>query len=182
MPTPPIASRADYRHYLQRDAAAHGLSRVRRRDLLVRPTLSFQRRLRRAEWATACWTGPLGRAAAAALRLQVLRHGTRLGLTVPLGVTGPGLCLAHVGTVVISRKARLGDDVRVHVDVNLGESRGAAPTVGDGCYLGPGAKLVGGITLGDRCVVGAGAVVTRSFEAGAVLAGVPARALRARED
>jgi serine O-acetyltransferase len=174
----PISSRQDYREHLRRDAAAHGLERVRPGALLTRPQLAFQRRLRTAEWATNCWRGPLGRAAAAALRYRVLRHGTRLGFTVPLNTTGPGLCLAHVGTVVISRKALLGADVRVHAGVNIGESRGKAAVVGDGCYLGPGAKLVGGVELGPGCVVGAGAVVTRSFGPGTVLAGVPARALR----
>lgn len=145
--------------------------------LLTRPQLVFQRRLRTAEWASACWPGPVGRAAAALTRLRLLRCGTRLGFTVPVGTTGPGLCLAHVGTVVVSRLARIGADVRVHAGVNLGESDGLAPVVGDRCYLGPGAKLVGGVELGDDCVVGAGAVVTRSFPAGSVLVGVPARAL-----
>ncbi|MDP3713005.1 MAG: DapH/DapD/GlmU-related protein [Mycobacteriales bacterium] len=174
----PITSRMDYREHLRRDAAAHGLDRVRPGALLTRPQLAFQRRLRAAEWASNCWPGPWGRAGAALLRYRLLRAGTRLGFTVPVNTTGPGLCLAHVGTVVVSRKAQVGADVRIHAGVNIGESDGRAAVVGDGCYLGPGAQLVGGIELGPGCVVGAGAVVTRSFAAGTVLVGVPARALR----
>jgi acetyltransferase-like isoleucine patch superfamily enzyme len=34
------------------------------------------------------------------------------------------------------------------------------------------------VELGDRCVVAAGAVVTKSFAAGSVIAGVPARLLK----
>jgi UDP-2-acetamido-3-amino-2,3-dideoxy-glucuronate N-acetyltransferase len=41
--------------------------------------------------------------------------------------------------------------------------------------LGSGAVILGGVTIGEGAVVGAGAVVTADVEAGAVVAGVPAR-------
>lgn len=50
--------------------------------------------------------------------------------------------------------------------------------IGDGCWLGERAVILPGVELGERCVVGAGAVVTTSFPAGSVVAGVPARLLR----
>jgi maltose O-acetyltransferase len=43
-----------------------------------------------------------------------------------------------------------------------------------GCWIGANAIVLCGVTLGEGCVVGAGAVVTRSFPAYSVLAGVPA--------
>ena len=48
-------------------------------------------------------------------------------------------------------------------------------TIGDGCWLGAGSIVLDGVELGTGCIVGAGAVVTRSYPAGAVLTGVPAR-------
>lgn len=51
-------------------------------------------------------------------------------------------------------------------------------SIGNGCWIGAKAIILKDVTLGDRCVVGAGAVVTRSFAAGSVIAGVPARLLR----
>ena len=45
--------------------------------------------------------------------------------------------------------------------------------------LGSGAVIMGGVTIGERAVVGAGAVVTRDVAPDEVVAGVPARALRA---
>lgn len=48
-------------------------------------------------------------------------------------------------------------------------------TIGDNCWIGAGATIIGGVTLGDNVVVGAGAVVTKSFGDNVVLAGVPAR-------
>jgi acetyltransferase-like isoleucine patch superfamily enzyme len=53
--------------------------------------------------------------------------------------------------------------------------------VGDGCWLGERVVVLPGVALGPGCVVGAGAVVTRSFPAGSVVAGVPAQLLRMRE-
>ncbi len=50
--------------------------------------------------------------------------------------------------------------------------------IGDGCWIGERAVILPGVELGERCVVGAAAVVTRSFPAGSVVAGVPAVLLR----
>ena len=54
------------------------------------------------------------------------------------------------------------------------------PDIGPGCWIGAGAVIIDGVTLGRGSVVGAGAVVTRSFEAGSVVAGVPARVIGMR--
>jgi serine O-acetyltransferase len=78
---------------------------------------------------------------------------------------------------VVSNKARLGANCRIHPGTSLGEKEGGAPTLGDGCIIAPGARLIGGIVLGDRCTVGANAVVTKSFPADSVLVGSPARAV-----
>lgn len=50
--------------------------------------------------------------------------------------------------------------------------------IGPRCFIGFRACVLPGVTLGEGCVVGAQAVVTRSFPAGSVLAGSPARLLR----
>jgi UDP-2-acetamido-3-amino-2,3-dideoxy-glucuronate N-acetyltransferase len=47
--------------------------------------------------------------------------------------------------------------------------------------IGSGAVILGGVTIGAGALVGAGAVVTKNVPPGMVVAGVPARTLRFRE-
>ena len=49
--------------------------------------------------------------------------------------------------------------------------------IDDGCWIGAGAIVLGGVSLGPNCVVGAGAVVTQDFPADTIIAGNPARAI-----
>jgi maltose O-acetyltransferase len=52
--------------------------------------------------------------------------------------------------------------------------------LGRDVWLGAGAVVLKGVTIGDGAVVGAGAVITRDVAAGAIVAGVPGRAIGAR--
>ncbi len=53
--------------------------------------------------------------------------------------------------------------------------------IGRHCFIGIRACILGGVTLGDYCVVGANSVVTRSFPAGSVVAGAPAKLLKTQQ-
>lgn len=50
--------------------------------------------------------------------------------------------------------------------------------VGEGTWIGAGATIIPGITIGQWATIGAGAVVIRDVPDGAVVAGVPARAIK----
>lgn len=52
-------------------------------------------------------------------------------------------------------------------------------TIGDGAWLGAACVVLPGVTVGEGAVVAAGAVVTESVPAHVVVAGVPARVIRA---
>jgi acetyltransferase-like isoleucine patch superfamily enzyme len=53
--------------------------------------------------------------------------------------------------------------------------------IGNGCWIGNGAQIIGPLTIGDNAIVAAGAVVVDDVPAGAIVAGVPARIIRQRE-
>ncbi|SFB85249.1 maltose O-acetyltransferase [Alkalibacterium subtropicum] len=61
---------------------------------------------------------------------------------------------------------------------NSGYEFGRPITLGDNCWIGTNATIVGGVTLGDNVVVAAGAVVKKSFPANVVIGGVPAGIIR----
>jgi acetyltransferase-like isoleucine patch superfamily enzyme len=52
--------------------------------------------------------------------------------------------------------------------------------IGEGAWIGAGAKLLDGVTVGDKAIVGAGAVVTRDVPAQAVAVGIPAKVVSNR--
>jgi carbonic anhydrase/acetyltransferase-like protein (isoleucine patch superfamily) len=53
-------------------------------------------------------------------------------------------------------------------------------TIGEGALIGMGARILNGAVIGPNCLVGAGALVTegKSFEAGMLIVGSPARVVR----
>jgi len=56
----------------------------------------------------------------------------------------------------------------------------AGVAIGDGVWMGAGAKILDGVTIGDGAVIGAGAVVRESVAASAIAVGVPARVIGSR--
>jgi len=56
----------------------------------------------------------------------------------------------------------------------------AGVAIGDGVWMGAGAKILDGVTIGDGAVIGAGAVVKDSVPASAIAVGIPARVVGSR--
>jgi serine O-acetyltransferase len=109
--------------------------------------------------------------------LQKLNHllfGLEIAPTTPVG---PGLYIAHPsGTVIVA--SRIGANATFIHACTLGmRDTHDFPVLGDGVFVGAGARVLGGVRLGDGCTVGANAVVIRDVPAGATAVGVPARVI-----
>jgi acetyltransferase-like isoleucine patch superfamily enzyme len=53
----------------------------------------------------------------------------------------------------------------------------AGVTIGDGVWMGAGAKILDGVAVGEGAVIGAGAVVRDAVPASAIAVGIPARVI-----
>jgi acetyltransferase-like isoleucine patch superfamily enzyme len=56
----------------------------------------------------------------------------------------------------------------------------AGVTIGDGVWMGAGAKILDGVAIGDGAVIGAGAVVREHVPPSAIAVGIPARVVSTR--
>lgn len=77
----------------------------------------------------------------------------------------------HIGKhCTILHQVTFGGTVRNGVPV--------APTCGDNCLFGAGAKILGGITIGNNVKVGANAVVTTDMPDNVTCVGIPAKIVK----
>lgn len=92
---------------------------------------------------------------------------------------GKGFYIGHYGTIVVSSKAVIGNNVNISHGVTIGvANRGnhaGVPIIGDYVYIGPGAKIIGNIHIGNHAAIGANAVVTKDVPENACVGGVPAK-------
>jgi serine O-acetyltransferase len=104
-------------------------------------------------------------------RMNITLHGFDVPSSVPVG---PGMYVPHpVGTVITAR--RIGANVTLISGITIGmRSEPKFPILGDGVFVGAGARILGEITIGSGAQVGANAVVLKDVPEGATAVGVPA--------
>jgi serine O-acetyltransferase len=180
-----IKSKADYEFYLEADRIAKGLPKKtsllkRVKDLLYPNHIwKFQKILRKLEYYKNCKKGIGTTISRLFITRKYYKLSLKLGFSIPLNVFGPGLSIAHIGTIIINAGTKVGANCRLHACVNIGTEAGYAnktPIIGDNCYIGPGVKMYGDILLANGIVIGANTVVNKSFnDDNIAIAGVPAK-------
>lgn len=171
-----INSKKDYKEYIIEDEKAIYYSKKITFKKYFNPIWKYERILRKHEYYNNCSKNILLRQY---YRIKHKRLGIKYGFTIPINTFGKGLSIAHVGTIVVNSGAKIGDYCRIHTCVNIGTEAGKenyAPTVGNGVYIGPGAKIFGNIKLGNNIAIGANAVVNKDFiEDNISIGGIPAK-------
>jgi len=112
---------------------------------------------------------------------RFLTLSCRLGFSIPEGTLGKGVYLPHYGTIIVNSRSFVGDYSILNAGVVIGRhpsSKDKVPKLGQGVYLGPGAKVFGDITIRDGSAIGANSVVTCDVPARELWVGSPARLLR----
>ena len=61
--------------------------------------------------------------------------------------------------IIISHNAIIGENCTIFHQVTIGEGVGGAPTIGDNCYIGAGAKIIGDIKIGNNVKIGANCII-----------------------
>ena len=182
-----INTKEELKEWIRQDRVSCGYSAKRSfQELLIgfiapNYILVFLRQLRKVEYLTNCTTVSFRAIRLLFNRLKLRRIQLKLGFSIPANVFGPGLSIAHYGTIVVSQYASVGSNCRLHVGVNIGASSGksGAPKIGNNVYIGPGAIIFGEITIADGVSVGANSTVNKSFEqTNIVIAGTPAKIVK----
>jgi acetyltransferase-like isoleucine patch superfamily enzyme len=102
-------------------------------------------------------------------------------------------CFFHsAGNLTIGRNVGIGPGVKIitsfHADEGISKPilhsriQFASVVIEDGADIGVGSVILPGVHIGEGAQIGAGAVVASSVPAYAVVAGVPARLIRMREN
>ncbi len=173
-----IDSKEALQRYLEQDRLALNRQQDRRPGWFKDEIWKFEILLRKLEYDTNCRRGLLGALIRKYHGFRFHSLSMKLGFTIPINVFGEGLSIPHYGTIVVHGGAKIGRNCRLQEGVTIGATDGSheAAVIGDNCYFGSGAKVIGAVRIADDVAVGAGAVVTRDItEPGTTWGGVPAR-------
>ncbi len=112
------------------------------------------------------------------LKLRSLKY--KFGYDIPAETKiGKGFYIGHLGSIVISPQAIIGNNCNISQGITIGySSRGnniGYPSIGNNVFIGPGAVVIGNIQIGDNVAIGANAVVLINTPNNAVVAGIPAK-------
>lgn len=173
-----IDSKEALKQYLEQDKLALGRKQDKKPRLYGDEIWKFEILLRKVEYYINCGSGIFAFVMTAYYKFRFHRISIKLGFTIPPNVFAEGLAIPHYGTIVVHANTRAGRNCRLQEGVNIGATSGSheAALIGDNCFFGSGAKVIGPVKIADDVAVGAGAVVTKDItEAGTTWAGVPAR-------
>lgn len=175
-----IQSLEDYKFYLEADRIALKID-IKHPRMFQDEIWKFQRSLRKVEFLQNSKKGYFNKVAQAKARFDLQNLCVKLGYTISPNTFGPGLSIAHRGSIVVHPDAKVGKNCRIHQCVTIGDSSTPtrdvyAPRLGDNIFIGPGAVVVGNIEIADGIAIGANSFVNRSFtEPNITIAGCPAR-------
>ena len=90
------------------------------------------------------------------LRLRRLSEKTNIQIPAATKI-GEGFYIGHTGRIIINPRAVLGKNINIATGVTIGqENRGkrkGAPAIGDNCWIGTNAVIVGNVKIGNDVLI-----------------------------
>ena len=185
-----ISTKEDLRKYLASDARNYsrrtsGWLRRLRNDFGVTPIANqnyiwkYIKTLRYVELYTnrnKAWEIPL----LIYYRHKLNKLSYRTGFQIPPNVVGSGMTIWHWGTIIINEQTRIGKNVVLNPLVIIGHKNPGegCPVIGDNCFIGGGARIIGNIHIGNDVTIAPNAVVVKDIPDGMTVGGIPAKSLR----
>lgn len=117
-------------------------------------------------------------------KIWLQRLSATTGISIPINTCAEGLTIYHHGSIVVNGACRIGKNLCICNNVNIGANNGGleAPIIGDNVFIGPGAVLFGEIQIADGVYIGANSVVSKNIMTpNSVYAGAPAKFIRMDE-
>ncbi len=97
---------------------------------------------------------------------------------IPYGIDLTGVYLCHSGFgIVVNPEVKIGHGTVIQHSVTIGEMDGShkCPIIGENCFIGCRASILGDIRIGNNVKIGSGAVVIHDVPDNCTVVGIPAR-------
>jgi serine O-acetyltransferase len=98
---------------------------------------------------------------------------------------GKGSIFGYGGIgVVVHKRTIIGKNCMIGTNITIGGRSGFqdVPKIGDNVYIATGAKILGPIVVGNNVTIGANAVVIKDVPDNAVVAGIPAKIIKYKNE
>lgn len=144
------------------------------RDRLLRPIeLKYIYVLRKAQTASTI----IGRVF---YKLKLRRLSVKSMIQIPAATKiGSGFYIGHSGRVIVSSDAVLGENINIATGVTIGQEnrgkRAGSPTIGNNCWIGTNAVVVGNINIGEDVMIAPLTFVNFDVPDHSIVIGNPAR-------
>ncbi len=117
--------------------------------------------------------------------------GGKITIGSECGISGASFC--SMKEITIGDRVQIGANTKI-IDNDMhsldpteralderGNIKVASVKVGNDCFIGANSIILKGTTLGDKCIVGAGSVVHGTFPDNVIIAGNPAKIVKAND-
>ena len=112
-------------------------------------------------------------------KLIMRKLSRKTGFQIGLHPCDFGIRFYHWGWCIVNSKARIGKNVVLYPGVCIGQkSESEVPVIGDNCFIGLGAKVIGGVRVGNNVTIAPNAVVTHDVPDNAIVGGIPAKVIK----